>query len=65
MRRPMWQGSARRVRREAGSELGQTMAEYATLLGVLIIAVAAVFTAFALGINAKLQTDLLNILSGM
>ncbi len=45
-------------------ESGQTMAEYATLLGVLIIAVAAVFTLFAVGVDAKLQSDLNTILSG-
>lgn len=41
------------------------MAEYATLLGVLIIAVAATITVLAGGIDAKLQNDLTNILTGM
>jgi hypothetical protein len=41
------------------------MAEYAVVLGVLIIAVAGVFTLFATGINAKLQSDLVVILSAM
>ena len=63
MRRPEWQGSTWQAR--LGAESGQTMAEYATLLGVLIIAVAVVFTAFSVGVNAKLQNDLTNILSGM
>ena len=52
-------GPARRSR-------GQTMAEYATLLGVLIIAVAAVFARRSpIGVDAKLQNDLTTILSGM
>ena len=62
MRRPKWQASARRALAE---ESGQTMAEYATLLGVLIIAVAATVTVLAGGIDAKLQNDLTNILTGM
>jgi hypothetical protein len=41
------------------------MAEYATVLGVLIIAVAAAVTVLAGGIDAKLQEDLANILTGM
>jgi Flp pilus assembly pilin Flp len=63
MRRPKWQASARRALAE--QESGQTMAEYATLLGVLIIAVAATITVLAGGIDAKLQNDLTNILTGM
>ena len=52
-------------RARAVDESGQTMAEYATLLGVLIIAVAAVFTAFSVGVDAKLQDDLTTIMSGL
>ena len=63
MRRPHWHGSSWKTRLR--SENGQTMAEYATLLGVLIIAVAGVFTVFSLGIDAKLQDDLSTVLSGM
>ena len=39
------------------------MAEYATLLGVLIIAVVVAVTALSLGIDAKLQDDLTTILT--
>jgi Flp pilus assembly pilin Flp len=63
MRRLMWQGSAWKAR--LSSESGQTMAEYATVLGVLIITVAVAVTALSLGITSKLQDDLTNILSGM
>ena len=63
MRRPKWQAAAWRVR--AQEESGQTMAEYATVLGVLIIAVAVAITALSLGIDAKLQNDLSTILTGM
>ena len=63
MRRPKWHGSSWKAR--SRSESGQTMAEYATLLGVLIIAVAVVFAALSVGINTKLQDDLTTILSGM
>jgi Flp pilus assembly pilin Flp len=63
MRRPKWQASAWVAR--AQEETGQTMAEYATLLGVLIIAVVVAVTALSLGIDAKLQNDLTTILSGM
>lgn len=63
MRRPKWQGSG--WWRSARAECGQTMAEYATVLGVLIIAVAATIGVFATGIDAKLQDDLATILSGM
>jgi hypothetical protein len=41
------------------------MAEYATLLGVLIIAVVVVIGALSLGIGVKLQDDLATVLSGM
>ena len=41
------------------------MAEYAVVLGVLIITVAVAVTALSLGITSKLQDDLTNILSGM
>jgi Flp pilus assembly pilin Flp len=58
-----WQGSAWQARLRL--ESGQTMAEYATLLGVLIIAIVVIFGAFSVGINNKLQNDLTTILSGM
>jgi uncharacterized iron-regulated membrane protein len=41
------------------------MSEYAVVLGMLILAVAGVFTLFATGINNKLQDDLVIILSAM
>jgi Flp pilus assembly pilin Flp len=63
MRGSSEQGSDWRAR--LYDESGQTMAEYATLLGVLIIAVAAVFTLFAVGVDTKLQSDLNTILSAM
>jgi Flp pilus assembly pilin Flp len=63
MHRPTWQGSSWWGR--AREERAQTMAEYATVLGVLIIAVAATIGVFSSGIDAKLQSDLTNILSGM
>jgi Flp pilus assembly pilin Flp len=67
MRRSERQGSGwwTRAGQRAHAESGQTMAEYAVVLGVLIIAVAGVFTLFATGINAKLQSDLVVILSAM
>jgi Flp pilus assembly pilin Flp len=46
-------------------ESGQTMAEYATVLGVLIVGAAGAITFLAFGINQKLQTELVTILSGM
>jgi Flp pilus assembly pilin Flp len=62
MRRPVWQGPGMRARIRA--ESGQTMAEYATLLGVLIIAVVAAISIFSSGVDNKLQSDLVAILSG-
>jgi uncharacterized membrane protein len=62
MHRPTWQGSAWWAR--ACGERAQTMAEYATVLGVLIIAVVAGVTLFAAGVSNKLQADLVVILSG-
>lgn len=47
------------------AQAGQTMAEYATLLGVLIIAVVATITLFSTGVNTMLRSDLVTILSGM
>ena len=63
MRRPVWQGSSLRMRIRA--ESGQTMAEYATVLGVLIIAVVAAISFFSNGVDNKLQSDLVTILSGV
>lgn len=63
MRRPTLQPSAWWAR--ARAERAQTMAEYATVLGVLIIAVAATIGVFSNGIDAKLQNDLTTILGGM
>jgi Flp pilus assembly pilin Flp len=45
-------------------ESGQTMAEYATVLGVLIIAVVAAISIFSSGVDNKLQSDLVAIFSG-
>ena len=63
MRRPVWQGSSLRMR--IRGESGQTMAEYATVLGVLIIAVVAAISFFSNGVDNKLQSDLVTILSGV
>jgi hypothetical protein len=63
MHRPTWQGSAWWAR--ACGERAQTMAEYATVLGVLIIAVVAAIAVFSSGVDAKLQNDLTTILSGI
>jgi Flp pilus assembly pilin Flp len=49
----------------ARAERAQTMAEYATVLGVLIIAIVAAIGLFASGVDAKLQDDLTTILSGI
>ena len=49
----------------AQRESGQTMAEYAVVLGVLIIAVAAAFTVFSSAVDQKLQSDITTILSGL
>jgi hypothetical protein len=62
MRRSMVQGRAWWAR--AGSESGQTMAEYATVLGVLIIAVVAAIGLFTTGVENRLQSDIVTILSG-
>jgi Flp pilus assembly pilin Flp len=66
MRRSVWCGSGWCGRAHAllRRESGQTMAEYATVLGVLIIAVVAGITLFAAGVSNKLQADLVVILSG-
>jgi Flp pilus assembly pilin Flp len=67
MRRSERQGSGwwTRAGDHARAESGQTMSEYAVVLGMLILAVAGVFTLFATGINDKLQDDLMVILSAM
>jgi Flp pilus assembly pilin Flp len=41
------------------------MAEYAVVLGAIVIAVAGAFTIFATGVNDKLQNDIVTILSGL
>jgi Flp pilus assembly pilin Flp len=53
------------MRARVGAESGQTMAEYATVLGVLIIAVVAAITVFATAVDNKLQSDIVTILSGI
>jgi Flp pilus assembly pilin Flp len=63
MHRPTWQASSWLAR--ARAERAQTMAEYATVLGVLIIAVVAAIGVFSSGVDAKLQSDLTTILSGI
>ena len=40
------------------------MAEYATLLSILVIGVVVVIGAFTTGVTDKLQSDLITILSG-
>jgi Flp pilus assembly pilin Flp len=67
MRRSERQGSGwwTRAGRQARAESGQTMSEYAVVLGMLILTVAGVFTLFGTGINSKLQDDLVIILSAM
>jgi Flp pilus assembly pilin Flp len=62
MRRLVWQGSSMMAR--VHGESGQTMAEYATVLGVLIIAVVAAISIFSSGVDNKLQSDLVAIFSG-
>jgi Flp pilus assembly pilin Flp len=62
MRRPVWQGSGIGARVRA--ESGQTMAEYATVLGVLIIAVVAAISIFSSAVDNKLQSDIVAILGG-
>jgi Flp pilus assembly pilin Flp len=52
------------MRARIRAESGQTMAEYATVLGVLIIAVVAAISIFSSGVDNKLQSDLVAILSG-
>ena len=67
MRQLVWGGSGWCGRAHAllQQERGQTMAEYATVLGILIIAVVGGVTLFANGVSAKLQADLVVILSGV
>ncbi len=47
------------------AERGQTMAEYAVVLGVLIVAVAATVVLFANGVHTLLQTSIISILDGL
>lgn len=47
------------------AERGQTMAEYAVVLGVLIVAVAATVVLFANGVHTLLQTSIISILNGL
>jgi Flp pilus assembly pilin Flp len=59
---------SRRVRTDSldgSSEAGQTMAEYAVLLGLLIVAVAATMTVFSTGVNAALGSHITVILTGV
>jgi Flp pilus assembly pilin Flp len=48
-----------------GSEQGQTMAEYATLLGILVIAVVATITVFSTAVNGALESHVTTILTGI
>ncbi|MEO9176858.1 MAG: hypothetical protein ABI317_15200 [Gaiellales bacterium] len=50
---------------EFGREPGQTMAEYAVVLGVLIVAAAASFTIFATTVHTLLQNSIISILNGL
>jgi Flp pilus assembly pilin Flp len=50
---------------DGSSEAGQTMAEYAVLLGLLIVAVAATMTVFSTGVNAALGSHITVILTGV
>jgi Flp pilus assembly pilin Flp len=49
----------------ACSEEGQTMAEYATVLGILIVAVVATITLFSTAVNSALASHITTILSGI
>jgi Flp pilus assembly pilin Flp len=46
------------------SEQGQTMAEYATLLGILVVAVVATITVFSTAVNGALASHVTTILTG-
>jgi Flp pilus assembly pilin Flp len=46
-------------------ECGQTMSEYAVVLGVLIVGVAATVLLFANGVHTLLQTSIMSILNGV
>jgi Flp pilus assembly pilin Flp len=46
------------------AECGQTMSEYAVVLGVLIVGVAATVLFFANGVHTLLQTSIMSILNG-
>jgi Flp pilus assembly pilin Flp len=63
MRRLAWQGSG--IWACVRGESGQTMAEYATVLGILIIAVVAAVTVFSSAVDSKLQSDIVAILGGV
>lgn len=66
MRRSVWPGSDwwRGLGMQARDESGQTMAEYSTLLAILVIGVVVVIGAFTTGVADKLQADLVTVLSG-
>jgi Flp pilus assembly pilin Flp len=53
----MWRG--------ARSEQGQTMAEYATLLAILIIAVVGALTVFSTAVSTTLTSEASMIVSGL
>jgi Flp pilus assembly pilin Flp len=53
------------MRARVHAESGQTMAEYATLLGVLIIVVVVAFGFFSNAVGTKLQSDLTAIFTGL
>jgi Flp pilus assembly pilin Flp len=56
---------ARAVSLDPAAEAGQTMAEYATLLAVLIIAVATMMTVFSTAVNNALGSHITTILTGI
>jgi Flp pilus assembly pilin Flp len=60
-------GSARQwaIWHGARSEQGQTMAEYATLLAILIIAVVGALTVFSTAVSTTLSSEASTIVSGL
>lgn len=47
------------------AESGQTMAEYATVLGILVIGVVVALGLLTMGVADKLQSDVTTIVSAM